>query len=348
MLPESAFDLAVPRFLRAAFAPLVRTAPRLALLPMCLVLGLASSSAHAQTSTPTSTGIAADRFTPAPGPAAFGQVEGAKVAPAGQIWITGMASAVGHPLRLRSALTQEQVAEPVAYRVTLDLGAEVGVWRKRLALGLGVPVAVWQIGDRLRATGSADPSADGDSALATAAAGDIRLRGKALLTPPDRRAALALVFEVTIPGPVGASNFAATSGVTVAPRLVGWFHRGPIAAAANVELRLAPARTLYETTLHDSLEWGIAAAYELPARRVGLLLVTEATGQLNLVTDQYLSSTELRGLLRIAWWRGSLDLGGGGGFGPLTPAWRAFIGMRGFFGRRDPDQTGCAARPATL
>lgn len=311
-------------------------------------LGPLILAASAAAQTPTSTGIAAERFAPAPGPAAFGQVEGAKVAPAGQIWLTGMASAIGHPLRLRNALTQEQVAEPVAYRITLDLGAEVGVWRKRLALGLGVPIALWQIGDRLHATGSPDSSVDGDSALATAGVGDIRLRGKALLTPPDRTAALALVMELTIPGPGGAANFVATSGFTVAPRLVGWFHKGPIAAAANVELRLAPQRMLYETTLHDSLGWGAAAAGELPVRRIGLMLIAEATGQLNLVSEQYLGSTELRGILRIAWWRGALDIGGGGGFGPLTPAWRAFIGMRGWFGKRDPDHPGCAARPATL
>lgn len=271
------------------------------------------------------------------------------MAPAGQVWLTGMASAVGQPLRLRSALTQELVAEPVAYRVTLDLGAEVGLWRKRLALGLGVPVAVWQIGDRLRTTGSADPSADGDSALATAAIGDVRLRGKALLTPPGHPAALALVLELTFPGPgSGATNFVATSGITVAPRLVGSFQRGPIAAAANLELRLAPQRMLYQTTLHDSLSWGAAAAGLLPVRRIGLMLIAEATGQLNLVTAQYLPSTELRGVLRIAWWRGALDVGGGGGFGPLTPSWRALIVLRGFFGKRDPDQPGCAVRPATF
>ncbi len=297
----------------------------------------------------TSTGIAADRFTPAPGPSAFGQVEGAPVAPAGQVWVTGMASAIGHPFRLRSALTQEQVAEPVAYRVSLDLGAEVGVFRKRLALGLGVPVALWQTGDRLQATGSAEPAADGSSGLATTAIGDIRLRGKALLTPAERSAALALALELTIPGPgSGAANFVATSGFTVAPRLIGWFKKGPIAAAANVELRLAPARTLYQTTLHNSLSWGVAAGGELPVRRVGLALIAEATGQVNLVSGQDLLATELRGIFRIAWWRGSFDLGGGGGFGPLTPAFRAFVSLRGFFGRRDPGALGCAVRPLTL
>lgn len=268
---------------------------------------------------------------------------------AGQVWLTGLASAVGQPLRLRSALTQDLVAEPVAYRVTLDLGAEFGLWRKRLALGVGVPVAVWQIGDRLRATGSADPAAEGDSALATTAIGDVRLRGKALLTPPGRAAALALVLELTFPGPgSGAANFVATSGLTVAPRLVGSYRKGPIAVGANLELRFAPPRMLYETMLRDSLSWGAAAAGVLPVRRIGLMVIAEATGQLNLVAGQYLPSTELRGVFRLAFWRGALDVGGGGGFGPLTPSWRALVVLRGFFGKRDPDQPGCAVRPATF
>lgn len=297
----------------------------------------------------TATGIAVDRYTPAPGPAAFGQVEGAPVAPAGQVWVTGLATGIGHPFRLRSALTLDQLAEPVTYRVTLDLGAEFGLWRKRLAFGVGVPVALWQIGDRLQATGSADPMADGASALATTAIGDVRLRGKALLTPPERWAQLALALELSFPGPgSGAANFVATSGFTVAPRLIGWLHKGPIAAAVNVELRLAPARMLYETSLHNSFAWGVAAGGELPVRRVGLALIAEATGQVNLVGGQDLASTELRGIFRIAWWRGSFDVGGGGGFGPLTPAWRALISLRGFLGRRDPSIPGCAARPLTF
>lgn len=298
--------------------------------------------------TPTATGIAADRFVLAPGPSAFGQVEGAPVAPEGQVWFTGLASAAVEPLRLRSLVTGEQVAEPVSFRTTLDLGAEFGVWRKRLAFGLGVPVAVWQIGDRLQTTGSTDPGSDVSSPLATTAIGDIRLRGKALLSPPDRPLQAALVLEVTFPGPGGAANFVANSGMTVAPRLVGGFRKGRIAAAVNLDLRFAPARTLYDTTLHNSLGYGGAVAGDLLLRRVGLALIAEATGQLNLVSGQYLPSTEVRGLLRIAWWRGALDIGGGAGFGALAPTWRAFIGLRGWFGKRDPSQPGCTVRPATL
>ncbi|HPH26833.1 MAG TPA: hypothetical protein PLA87_08280, partial [Pseudomonadota bacterium] len=90
------------------------------------------------------------------------------------------------------------------------------------------------------------------------------------------------------------------------------------------------------------------AAGELPAKRISLALGVEATGALNLVSGNYLHSTELRSFLRLAWWRAAIDFGGGGGFGPLTPSWRAFLVVRTWFGRRDPEQTGCQVRPATL
>jgi hypothetical protein len=319
-------------------------------LAAALLAGAGRAAAQSSPPAPkTATGIAADRFVPAIGPSAFGQVEGAPVAPAGQLWLTGYASALGQPLRLRDALTGVEVAEPVRYRVNMDLGAELGVFRKRLALGIGMPIALWQIGDRLAATGASDPMAQAGNALATTAIGDLRLRFKALLSPLEKIAAAALVVELTAPGPGdGAANFVATSGFTLAPRLIGWLHKGPIAAAVNVELRLAPARTLYQTTLHDSFFWGAALAGELPARRVGLALLAEATGELNLVPGQYLYSTELRGLLRITWWRAALDIGGGGGLGPMAPAWRGFIGFRGWLGTRDRSQVGCPVRPTNF
>jgi hypothetical protein len=271
------------------------------------------------------------------------------VAPAGQLWLSGYASALGDPLRLRNALTGAQVAEPVSYRVSMDLGAELGVFRKRLAIGLGLPIALWQIGDRLQNTGASNASAAADSSLAATAIGDLRFRFKALLSPKERSFAAAMVIEVTAPGPgSGTANFVATSGVTLAPRLVGWFHKGPIAGAINVEVRLAPQRSLYDTTLHNSLAGGAALGAELPVHRVGLALIGEATGQLNLVPGQYLPATELRGLFRITWWRGALDIGGGGGLGPLVPVWRGFIGLRGWFGTRDRNQVGCPVRPTNF
>lgn len=292
-----------------------------------------------------STGIAADRFVPAPGPAAFAQVEGASVAPLGQVWLTGGAVALGDPLRLRNARTGVQVSEPVQLRVGMDLAAELGILRNRLAIGVGLPAALWQRGDRLVGTGGS--AVDADAPLATTAVGDIRLRIKALITKPEQRLLLAVVTELTLPGG-GQRDFVATQSATVSPRLISGLRVGRISAAANAAVRFAPQRSLYESSLHNTFEWGVAAAGELPAKRISLALGVEATGALNLVSGNYLHSTELRSFLRLAWWRAAIDFGGGGGFGPLTPSWRAFLVVRTWFGRRDSEQTGCQVRPATL
>ena len=161
-------------------------------------------------------GLWRERFAPAPGPAAFGRWKAPKSRRPSRsgspVWHRGL-----HPLRLRNALTQEQAAEPVAYRVTPDLGAEFGVWRKRLALGLA-PIALWQIGDRLHATGSPDPSADSDSTLCypgSAISGCVA----GALDPAGSRRCVGPGHGADDSGPGGAANFIATSGFAVAR---GW------------------------------------------------------------------------------------------------------------------------------
>lgn len=292
-----------------------------------------------------STGISADRYVPAPGPSAFGQVEAAKVPVAVQLFLTGSLSAIGNPIVLQNSVTKQVVATPVRHRVTLDLGAELGVFRKRLALGFAMPLALYQDGDRLQRTGgSADSMSQVATPLAPAALGDIRFRGKALLTPVDRIAGLALVLELTVPGG-GQANFAATSSVTFSPRLVTSLRYRFFAGGFNLGLRFMPERELYESRLHHRLEWGGALGADLFVRRVAMALIAEAAGEVNLVRPQLQTSTEVRGIIRIGWAQGSLDLGGGGGFGSLTPQWRAFVAMRFVLGRFDG---GCPAKPVTL
>lgn len=295
------------------------------------------------------TGIAVDRLAPAPGPSAFVQVEGAAVAPAGQLWTAAALSTLARPLVLLNSFTGEVAGVPVQTRVTLDLGAEVGIWRKRLALGFGMPVVLWQDGDRLQRTGagaSVDPN-DASAPLKPTVVGDLRFRGKALLTAPDRPLGLALVLEVTVPAG-GQAHFAATSAVTVAPRLLGSLRRGRVAAAINAGLRVAPQRALYMSQLHNSFEWGAAIGVDVLARRVGLSLIGEAVGAVNLVAASPLHSEELRGALRLSFWQGAVDVVGGGGFGSMAPAWRALVVYRGWFGRRSGNGQTCAVAPDSV
>lgn len=298
------------------------------------------------------TGIAVERFTPAAGPGAFAQVESAPVPLPAQIWLTGALLGIGRPLVLRNAVTGDQVSLPVANRVTLDLGGEIGIWRQRLSVGIGVPLSVWQNGDRLQLTGAANGGAgtgaaagDVEAPLQTTALGDIRLRAKARLTSLESAASLAMLLEVTIPAG-GQHDFIATSSMTVAPRLLGSFRRGWLVGALNLGLRFLPQRFLYGTALHNQFEWGAALGFVLPVRRVGVALYSEAAGQLNLVSPGYESGTEFRAALRLGWFRGAVDLGAAGGFGALAPQWRAFLLLRMWFG--ESGVTGCLTKPVTF
>lgn len=302
---------------------------------------LAAGPAVAQSSPSPNPGFPAERLTPAVGPTAFSQVEGGRVPAAGQVYVVASAQAIYRPVVLRSTLSDVEAAVPVEYHTGLDLAAEFGVWRQRLSVGVGLPVTTWQRGDRLTRTGSSEPSAfDTARPLAPLALGDLRFRGKALLTAPDRPTDLAVIVELTAPGG-GQQDFAATSSFTFSPRLAGSLRQRVFIGAAQVGVRFAPQRWLYETTLHHLLEWGAAAGFRLPVRRVGLGLYVETAGVLNLVSDSKLLGVELRGGVRIGWLRGALDLGGGGGLGSLSPGWRASAQLRFFW-----DTTPAAVCPA--
>lgn len=290
-----------------------------------------------------STGIAVERMSFQSGPSAFYQVEGAQVAAPRQIWLHAGAIAVSHPLRIRNQATGELLSTPVDYRVTLDLGGELGLWKERLAIAVGIPVAVWQSGDRLISTGGSDLSVQ--QPLRVSAVGDLRLRAKVRLTPTEWFWGILTALDFTIPGG-GQGDFVATSGPTVAPKLVGWFQKGPVAAAVNISARIAPHRVLYQTTLQHSVEWGAAASAAFPTRRIGLALLAEAVGFY--YPTAAIHSTELRGGLRFGLRQAAVDIGGGSGLGAFAPDWRAFVSVRGYFNQRPSPSPSCVERPLAL
>lgn len=263
-----------------------------------------------------------------------------------QLWLTGALLTIGRPLVLRSAVTGDEIAVPVNNRVTLDLGGELGLWRQRLSIGLGIPLTVWQNGDRLQKTGVSSGDAVGTGEpLQLMGLGDIRVRAKMRLTSLESPLGLATVFEVTAPGG-GQHDFIATSTVTVSPKLLGSFRVRWLVGAVNLAMRFMGERNLYESQRHHAFEWGAALGAILPVRRVGLGLYTEATGQLNLVGPAFDHSAEIRGALRLGWWQGTIDLGGGAGFGPFTPGWRGFVLLRTWFG--ESGIHGCPVKPVTF
>lgn len=300
------------------------------------VVAVLPTVADAQT-----TGIAVERMFFQSGPSAFYQVQGAEVAAPLSLWLHAGALVMQKPLTFQHQFTRETLAVPVDHRVTLDVGAELGLWKERLSLRLGLPVAMWQNGDRLQRTGGEAEFAD--RPLRTSAVGDVRVGLRMRLTRVDSFWGVLASFDLTVPGG-GQTDFVATDGPTVMPTVVGYFRKGPVSAAVNVAARLAPTRQLYETTLQHSIEWGAAASARFPVSRVGLALITEAVGFYYPSAAVY--SQELRAGLRLAAGAWAVDVGGGGGFSVFAPPWRGFLSFRGVFQKRRVAT--CAERPSSL
>ncbi len=285
-----------------------------------------AASAHAA----PSTGVAADRFAIGVGPSVLLGAEGAATTPFGWMaWATSL-SYVSEPLRLQNQFSGEVVSRPVSHQLTLDLGLEAGLW-KRVALAVGVPIVVSASGDRLRGV------SDDDRPLASAAAGDLRIRLKVLLAGAGEGRAggvnvhVALQLQLTAPLG-GQSDFAATDGVTVEPRLVFDLSPTPrLMLVGGLGVRFAPDRQIFGTQLGDELTWQAGAKLDLFAhRRVYGALVAEATGSVG----GSVHPAEARGALRLGIGAITVDVGAGAGLNHevTAPAWRLLLAVRGGFG----------------
>jgi hypothetical protein len=277
-----------------------------------LVVALfAASAAHAQT-----TGVAVDRFVPAIGPASLVGVEGAAVTPPGAVSVAASVDAIGDPIELHTATTGAVVSEPVDYALVGNVALEFGIW-KRIALAVGVPVVLYQTGDRLQGTGTSERP------LQATVAGDIRVRAKASLVE-NKRIGAAVILQVTAPGG-GQSDFAATDGATVEPRLVVDAHLGRVTLAASIGARFQKERALFTTQFGDELVWAGALAVAIIPR---LQLIAEAAGGVG--PSDGTRPAELRGALRGVFGPVTLDLGGGAGVdGDVgAPKYRVFLVAR--------------------
>jgi len=303
-------------------------AARVALWPIlvqALVLGVVGSARAAP-----STGLAADRFAVGVGPSVLLGAEGAATTPFGWMaWATAL-SYVSEPLRLQNRFSGEVVSRPVSHQLTLDLGLEAGLW-KRIALAVGVPVVVSAAGDRLRGV------SDDDRPLASASGGDLRIRLKVLLAGAGEGRAggvdLHLALQLQLTAPLGGqSDFAATDGVTVEPRLVFDLSPTPrLLLVGAVGVRFAPDRQVFATQLGDELTWLAGATLGLFARgQVHGALVAEAAGAVGAT----IHPAEARAAFRLGLGAISVDLGAGAGLNHevTAPAWRLLLAVRGGFG----------------
>jgi hypothetical protein len=290
--------------------------------------GILPQVAAAQSMPPmsASTGIAADRFAPGVGPLVLLQGEGAEITPRGELaWALSL-SYSRDTLRLTNQFLGDTFSRPVRAQLTADFAAEVGVW-KRLAVAIGVPVVLYADGDRLRSTGI------DESPLGAPAGGDMRVRVKATLVgdPARRGLHLAALLQLTFPGG-GQSQFAATDGVTVEPRLLGDLRWGRLLVCVALGVRFAPERKLFATSFSDELTWLAGGAYRFFERGAfDASVVVEAAGAAG--ADSGTRPVELRGAARARYRNWSLDLAGAGGLTSDVgaPAWRVLAIVRGRF-----------------
>jgi hypothetical protein len=290
--------------------------------PFVLGLALVAALRSIASAQEASTGIVANRMEPAVGPSSLVGVEGAAVTPPGALSWTFALTALGDPIRLNEATRGQLVSRPVHQVFAADAALEFGIW-KRLAVAVGVPLTLYQNGDRLRGTGI------DERPLSATAAGDVRVRIKGQLTSTGRRLGAAFLLQVTAPTN-GNRDFAATASATIEPRLVVDGHLGPVTLALSIGVRFAEERNLFLTRFGDELTWGAGLAYALLRReRIGLSLVAEGAGAVG--PSSGTRPAELRGAVRVVTRFVSIDAGGGGGLDADVgaPSWRVFAIARG-------------------
>jgi hypothetical protein len=272
-----------------------------------------------------STGIAVDRLVPGVGPDTLIGVEGGSVTPFGQGALARSLSLLRDPIRLVLP-SGDLLSRPVRDQLVTDLSAEAGLWSDRLAVAVGLPIVYWQDGDRLRGTGASEQK------LATTVAGDLRLRVKGCFFG-SRRVHVGALVQVTVPLG-GQKNFAGNDGVTVEPRLLVDVRLQRVFLAANLGVRFASDRALFQTTFGDELTWSLGGGVRAWSReRKYLELMVEGAGAVG--GSPGTRPVELRGAARLGIGAFSVDVGAGAGVDDEVgaPSWRVFMVARALVGR---------------
>jgi hypothetical protein len=315
---------------------------RLAAAAVLVVLLAFRGRASAQVPTiPNRPAFDVDRLAPAIGAGGFVVVEDGDVLAPRALVVHGALGLLGEPLVVRDVMSGATLTTPVAVRVGLDMGVAFGL-TEDLQVGLALPLALYQGGDRLR--GLDLPGGERD--LAPATQGDVRLSGKWRLVAPARGLGRALAVALILTLPTGNDDqFAGEAGFVVEPRLCGSYRREGFAVAVNLGLRFRTQEVRFlapDTTLGNELGFGIGASAQVPGL-TGLDGVVEIAGARG---DHGVSPAEARLGARLA--LGSrvtaLALAGVGlGDDVGVPAWRFGVDVR--FeprGRRDRDKDGIA------
>lgn len=301
-------------------------------LVVVVLLGLARAAA-AQTPVADDPAFSVERFTPAPGRAAFAVVEDPDVLPH-LAWSAGLWTSLSRrPIVFRDLVTDEVATVPVDWRLAVEAHGALGLGT-RYQLGVALPWAV-QDGDRLQGIGV------DETALARVVLGDLRLHARARIAgrPGDPGFAAALAGALVLPTG-DDDHFAGEAGPVLEWKLaLGWRGaRAAVAANLGVRLRTEEVILLSPARPHgNELAGGLAGELALPWLGRALpagWAVAEATGILG---DSIGNGTrgpspaELRAGLRLAltpaW---SLTALAGGGLTPDSvgsPRWRLALAL---------------------
>jgi hypothetical protein len=293
-----------------------------------LIVLLASSAAFAQ----ASTGIVADRLRPALGPTTLAGVEGADVTAKGVVSTMFGLGYLQDPIVLRSAVDGSVISHPVRDQLVGNFGFEVGLPRG-FAVHASLPVVITNDGDRLQGTGVAGSGNNPGPSL-TSAAGDLRFGVKVALLGATTRPGLHVAISLDGTVPLGGqADFAATSGPSIAPRVMIDYRLPWLTLVLDAEARFEPTRHLFDTTLGDELVLSGGAIARIVtldrAQRWRLFGYVETEGTVS--SDASARPVELRAALRVGREGGvDIDLGGGAGLVDAVgaPRFRVFALLR--------------------
>ncbi len=250
-----------------------RTAKRLLVAALTLLVLALPSRAWAQLTDFDKPAISVERLWSEPGPGAFVAGTDASVLPVGAMSVSFLASLMSRPLVLTDLRTGEEASVPVALRLGYELTLARGITDK-LQIGLALPMVAAQDGDRLQKIGLSEES------LAPIALGDLRLHGK-LRLQEDLNKAYAYGVSFYLALPTGdEDNFAGERSAVFAWNLVASYRWRGLRVAGNAGIRLRTSEVILLSPARpngNELIGIVAAEYALP-RFFGLSLA--ALGEL--------------------------------------------------------------------
>ena len=278
----------------------------------------------------TDTSVDAQTWWPAAGPTDFVGIRSAMVSPSGAVGFGLVAHAMRSPLVLSPLANPTLHSNAVDYAITSDFLWSVGVLR-RFQISAAIPVVLAQSGDGATAVNAPGAAALGDTALR-----DLRLEVSWAIVQrerhPDARG-FGLRLDLGMAAPFGDDKgFNGSGGFTFAPMIVADWRNRWFSAAINAGARIRPSSAIGDLVVGHTVVTGAGIAVR-PIRRLGIS--AEYLGTYGVAGRDGFQTTmthEVFAGARFATdYAGDIEIIAGGAAPlsstPLTPAWRAIVGV---------------------